>query len=164
MAQSTNGQAHTAQPAHKVQATREEYARRLAAARERIAAARLDGLLISSQYNRRYLTGFTPTDHDITESAGLGLVTRNTFALLTATFALNGIEHEIVNSGVTALLTDEKLITDVLADALKADGDVKRLGFEQDRMAYGTWERFRKALDEANTGVELVPSLSLIHI
>ncbi|MEO7001426.1 MAG: Xaa-Pro peptidase family protein [Ktedonobacterales bacterium] len=162
MAQNSNEQTGKAQIAQTAQATPTEYARRLAAARARIAAADLDGLLISSQYNRRYLTGFTPTDHDITESAGLALVTPHTFALLTSTFALNGIEHEIAPSGVTALLTDTKLITQVLVEALKADGAVKRLGFEQDRMAYGTWEQFRKALDDANTGVELVPTDDLI--
>ena len=52
-----------------------DYGQRLARTREAIARAGLDGLLIASQYNRRYLTGFTAHDGDITESSGWVRVT-----------------------------------------------------------------------------------------
>ena len=138
-----------------------DYTSRLAQTRQRIADARLDGLLIASQYNRRYLTGFTATDHDITESAGLALVTRGTFGLLTSTFALNGVEDEIKPSGVSALLTDGDTLGNVLARTLREEGDVKKLGFEKDWMSYATYARLRDALGEA---VELVPADDLIEL
>ncbi len=138
-----------------------DYTSRLAQTRQRIADARLDGLLIASQYNRRYLTGFTATDHDITESAGLALVTRGTFGLLTSTFALNGVEDEIKPSGVSALLTDGDTLGNVLARTLREEGDVKKLGFEKDWMSYATYARLRDALGEA---VELVPADDLSEL
>ena len=138
-----------------------DYTSRLSRTRQSIAAAGLDGLLIASQYNRRYLTGFTATDHDITESAGLALVTRGTFGLLTSTFALNGVEDEITPSGVSALMTDNDTLANVLARALRDEGDVKRLGFEKDWLSYATYQRLHKALGEV---VELVPTDDLVEL
>lgn len=138
-----------------------DYAARLAATRQRIADAGLDGLLIASQYNRRYLTGFTPTDHDITESSGMAVVTPGIFGLLTSTFALNGIEDQVKPSGVTVMLTDGERPWNTLAKALQADGSVKRLGFEKEWTSYAVYARFREALGDA---VELVPADDLVEL
>jgi Xaa-Pro aminopeptidase len=137
-----------------------DYAARLAKTRSRIAAAGLDGLMVVSQYNRRYLTGFTPTDHDVTESAGLALVTLGALTLVTSTFALNGIEDEVKPSGATVLLTDNDLPWNAVAGALRDEGGVKRLGFEQDWISYERYARFREAFGDV---IELVPSDDLIE-
>ncbi len=137
-----------------------DYAARLAQTRQRIAEAGLDGLLIASQYNRRYLTGFAAVDHDITESAGMALVTRGGFGLITSTFALNGVEDEIKPSGVTPLLTDNDTIVNVLAKTLRDEGGVKKLGFEKDWMSYATYARLSEGLGKA---VKLVPTDDLIE-
>ncbi|WIG61117.1 MAG: Aminopeptidase YpdF (MP-, MA-, MS-, AP-, NP- specific) [Ktedonobacterales bacterium] len=134
--------------------TQANYGRRLAETRQRMASAELDALLIASQYNRRYLTGFTPTDGDITESSGLALVTMSGLYLITGTFSISGLEHEIEPSGAELLLTDKTTAAAVLAQAAKDQG-FRRLGFEKDWMSYGRYERLRKALDEE---VEMIPS------
>ncbi|MBF6590245.1 MAG: aminopeptidase P family protein [Ktedonobacterales bacterium] len=136
-----------------------DYGRRLAATRARLTAAGLDGLLISSAYNRRYLTGFTPTDGDITESSGWVMVTPKTFGLITGTFHLNGIEDEIQPSGVGVLLTDEALPWDVAARVAGEDG-VRRLGFEKAWLSFDRYDRVRRALP---AGTELIPSDDLIR-
>lgn len=138
-----------------------DYPSRLAHTRQRIADAGLDGLLIASQYNRRYLTGLTATDHDITESAGLALVTRGTFGLISSTFVLNGVEDEIKPSGVSALLTDSDTIGNVLAHALHDEGGVKKLGFEKDWMSYAAYARIREALGDE---VDLIPTDDLVEL
>ena len=112
-----------------------DFGQRLARTRAAIAQAGLDGLLITSQYNRRYLTGFTAHDGDITESSGWVLVTPNTFGLVAGTFQLSGVEDEIVPSGVQVLSTDRAAPWSVVAEAIKAD-DTKRLGFEKDWISY----------------------------
>lgn len=137
-----------------------DYAARLAMTRQRIEKAGLDGLLVVSQYNRRYLTGFTPADHDVTESAGLALVTRGGLALVTSTFALNGIEDEVKPSGATVMLTDGEFSWDVVARALRDEGGVKRLGFEKDWISYDRYSRFHDALSEVT---ELVPTDDVIE-
>ena len=139
-----------------------DYGRRLARTREAIAQAGLDGLLIASQYNRRYLTGFTAHDGDITESSGWVLVTPSTFGLVAGTFQLSGVEDEIVPSGVQVLSTDKALPWSVVADAVKADG-VRRLGFEKDWLSYDRYARVRDALNQAvGADAELLPADDLV--
>lgn len=137
-----------------------DYPRRLAETRARMAGEDVDALLVSSQYNRRYLTGFTPEDGDITESSGLALVTRDGLYLITGTFALSGIEHEIEPSGTQPLLTDKAPAQAVLAQAI-GDFGIGRLGFEKDWISYGRVDRLRRAAGE---GVEWVPLDDLVEL
>ncbi len=139
-----------------------DYGQRLARTREAIAQAGLDGLLIASQYNRRYLTGFTAHDGDIIESSGWVLVTPGTFGLVAGTFQLSGVEDEIVPSGVQVLSTDKALPWSVVADAVKADG-VRRLGFEKDWLSYDRYARVRDALNQTvGADAELLPADDLV--
>ena len=139
-----------------------DYGQRLARTREAIAQAGLDGLLIASQYNRRYLTGFTAHDGDIIESSGWVLVTPNIFGLVAGTFQLSGVEDEIVPSGVQVLSTDKAPPWSVVANTVKADG-VKRLGFEKDWLSYDRYARVRDALNETvGADAELLPSDDLV--
>ncbi|HEV8192070.1 MAG TPA: Xaa-Pro peptidase family protein [Ktedonobacterales bacterium] len=137
-----------------------DYSRRLERTRAKIAEAGLDGLLMTSQYNRRYLTGFTAHDTDITESSGWVLVTPQTFGLVSGTFQLIGMEQEYAPSGVKVLLTDETLPWDMVAATAKSDG-LRRLGFEKEWMSYDSYDRVRKAL-AAQT--ELAPSEDLVEL
>lgn len=135
------------------------YARRLARARAAITDAHVDALLITSPYNRRYLTGFRAMDGDITESSGWALVSATRHALIAGTFQLSGVEDEIVPSGVAVLSTDNAQPPEVLARAM-AEDRVRRLGFEKEWLSYDRYERVRGALDVV---VELVPCDDLIE-
>ena len=137
-----------------------DFGQRLARTRAAIAQAGLDGLLITSQYNRRYLTGFTAHDGDITESSGWVLVTPNTFGLVAGTFQLSGVEDEIVPSGVQVLSTDKAAPWSVVAEAIKTDG-TKRLGFEKDWISYDRYSRLNR---ELGTDAELIPADDLVQL
>ena len=137
-----------------------DFGQRLARTRAAIAQAGLDGLLITSQYNRRYLTGFTAHDGDITESSGWVLVTPNTFGLVAGTFQLSGVEDEIVPSGVRVLSTDKATPWSVVAEAIKADG-TKRLGFEKDWISYDRYSRLHR---ELGADAELLPTDDLVQM
>jgi Xaa-Pro aminopeptidase len=137
-----------------------DFGQRLARTRAAIAQAGLDGLLITSQYNRRYLTGFTAHDGDITESSGWVLVTPNTFGLVAGTFQLSGVEDEIVPSGVQVLSTDKAAPWSVVAEAIKADG-TKRLGFEKDWISYDRYSRLHR---ELGTDAELIPADDMVQM
>ena len=137
-----------------------DFGQRLARTRAAIAQAGLDGLLITSQYNRRYLTGFTAHDGDITESSGWVLVTPNTFGLVAGTFQLSGVEDEIVPSGVQVLSTDKAAPWSVVAEAIKADG-TKRLGFEKDWISYDRYSRLNR---ELGTDAELIPADDMVQL
>jgi Xaa-Pro aminopeptidase len=136
------------------------YAVRLAELRTLMKSAHLDAYLAASQYNRRYLTGFTPTDNDITESSGLVLVTSQRLSLVTATFFLSSLEHEIAPSGAQVLLTDEQSDAAQIAEVLRSE-DVKRIGFEQNWFSVSRYHGVRKAADET---VEWVPTDDLVQL
>src|SRR5258708_6795295 len=138
-----------------------DYARRLAEARAAIAAAELDSLLVASQHNRRYLTGFSPEDGDITESVGWALVTPRGLYLITGTFSLISLEHEIVPSGAELLLTDKTPAHRLLATTASDQG-LRRLGFEQAWISYSRWDRVRRALADVAAATELVPCDDLL--
>ncbi|HEY1387013.1 MAG TPA: Xaa-Pro peptidase family protein [Ktedonobacterales bacterium] len=137
-----------------------DFGQRLARTRAAIAQAGLDGLVITSQYNRRYLTGFTAHDGDITESSGWVLVTPNIFGLVAGTFQLSGVEDEIVPSGVQVLSTDKAAAWSVVAEAIKADG-AKRLGFEKDWISYDRYSRLNR---ELGTDAELIPADDMVQM
>ena len=136
-----------------------DFRRRLARTRELMERAELDGLLVSSQYNRRYLTGFSHTDGDITESAGWALVTSQALYLITGTFFLTSLEHEVEPSGAKVLLTDDTPAHKVLARTL-VDQGIHRLGFEKEWLSYGAYARIHTVVDAATT---LVPADDLVE-
>ena len=137
----------------------ENYERRLAETRTLLKENHLDALLVASQYNRRYLTGFSATDGDITESSGLALVTADNLFLITGTFHLTNLEHEIVPSGAEVLPTDKTTAAMVVAAAVRERG-IRRLGFEKDWLSYARYERLREKLDER---AELAPADDLVE-
>jgi Xaa-Pro aminopeptidase len=134
------------------------YSRRLKETRKRIAAEGLDALLVTSQYNRRYLTGFSAHDGDFTENSGWVLVTPKSLGLINRTFNLTGLEHELDASGTTWLKADGKQWPDVLAEQARAEG-IKKLGFEKAWIAYDRYAEVKGAL---GAGIELTPVDDLI--
>lgn len=139
-----------------------DYARRLAETRTLLREHELDALLAASEHNRRYLTGFTPTDGDITESSGDALVTPDKHFLITATFFIQGLEHEVEPSGAGVILADKTTPAAAVAALIRGNG-IRRLGFEKEWMSFARYQGLREAL-EATEGdpVELIPVSDLV--
>ncbi len=118
---------------------------------------KLDGLLITEPFNRRYLSGYTAADHGIGESAGVLLIPANGYPqLLTdSRFSLqakeevNGFTIQLYPRGLAKLLV--KLLPEL---------KIKRLGFESDYMLHATVLKMEKSLAKAK--VELVATNDLI--
>lgn len=107
----------------------------------------IDGVLITNEYNRRYMTGFTGT-------AGVAIVSQNDAVFITdfryteqATAQIK--DYRIVQHEVTLL---EEIATQV-----KAMG-IKLLGFEKDSVSYGTYELYKNVIQ-----ADLVPVSGLIE-
>lgn len=107
----------------------------------------IDGILITNEYNRRYMTGFTGT-------AGVAIVSQNDAVFITdfryteqATAQIK--DYRIVQHEVTLL---EEIATQV-----KAMG-IKLLGFERDSVSYGTYELYKNVIQ-----ADLVPVSGLIE-
>lgn len=123
-------------------------ARRLGKAREAIARQELDALLISSPFNRRYVTGFTGT-------AGWAVITQEQAWLVTdfryvRQAEQQAMEFEVVQHGGEPLeFIREKLST----------AGVKKMGFEKHHVPFADYEAYERTF----TGIELAPTGNVIE-
>lgn len=121
------------------QATRE----RLEKLRRRLAEENVDGLLVGSPANRRYLSGFTG-------SAGWLLITAERAELWTD---FRYLEQAAAQAPAYEIVRHEVNFYEHLGRRVRELG-LARLGFERDHLRYGEWQRLRAGVPET---VELVP-------
>lgn len=120
---------------------------RLERLREKLDENKLDGLLITNSYNRRYMTGFTGT-------AGVVLVSKNGAKFITDFRYVEQAENQIKGYDI---VQHSGKIEEEIATQVK-ELQIKRLGFEKDHVTYGTFEIYKNAMD-----VELVPVSGIIE-
>lgn len=119
---------------------------------------KLDAVLVTEPYNRRYLSGYRAVDHNIGESAGVLLVPAKgtPFLLTDSRFELQAQEEA---AGYTVTLYPRGL-TKLLAQMLPTLS-IRRLGFESHYMLHATACRLEKMANKAH--VELIPLTDLIE-
>ncbi|WP_029215511.1 aminopeptidase P family protein [Kallotenue papyrolyticum] len=127
---------------------------RLARLRERLAADKLDGMLISAAPNRRYLSGFSG-------SAGTLLVTAER-ALLLSDFRYQTQAAQEAPDWEFRLLTTTAPLPKQLPALLRELG-LHRLGFEAAHVSVAEFEAWRTALDEAQLEVTWQPTQGLVE-
>ncbi|MGD7007803.1 M24 family metallopeptidase [Metabacillus sp. 84] len=102
----------------------------------------IDGLLLTSEYNRKYATGFTG-------SAGLAIISESKAVLITD---FRYTEQAAKQAQGFEIIQHTGSIAEEAAVQAKKLGIVK-LGFEQDHVTFASYEGFKKAMG----GIELVP-------
>ncbi|MFX3674783.1 MAG: M24 family metallopeptidase [Paenisporosarcina sp.] len=107
----------------------------------------IDALLITSGYNRRYITGFTGT-------AGVAIVTQEQAVFITDFRYTQQAQKEITGFEI---VQHTKPIMEEVGFQLEKLG-VKSVGFEKDDMSYSMYEIYRKAVKS-----DLVPVSGLIE-
>ena len=120
---------------------------KLAKLRQALVEHQIDALLITSGYNRRYITDFTGT-------AGVAIVSQERAIFITDFRYTEQASKEI--KGFEIVQHTKTLIEEVSAQVEKMG--VKNLGFEKDDMTYAMFESYQKAVKE-----ELVPVSGLIE-
>ena len=108
--------------------------------REKMASSGVDGFLVSSFLNWRYVSGFRG-------DAGALLITERDAYLFTDSRYIEEAEREA--QGFTVRMTT--VDTDEIKAAVQSSG-IKRLAFEKEHVTFSTWERFKERFE----GVELV--------
>lgn len=131
---------------------------RLAKLQAAIRRRNLSALLVTHPANRRYLSGYTPSDHSIEESSGVLLIpARGTPYLLTdSRFTLQAEEEAV---GFTVRRYDRGLMA-LLRQILPAIGAV-RLGFESHYLLHRTAGRLAALAEKLK--LELVPLTGLVE-
>lgn len=107
----------------------------------------LEALWIESEFNRRYLTGFTG-------SAGYVLITKDRAILLTDFRYMTQAPQQAVDFEVI----EHAKVSDTLRGLL-SDMNIKQLAFEQDHMTYVAYTTLAQELSP----VELVPVSSIVE-
>ncbi len=113
----------------------------IAKLKSRLATRNLDAILISQPDNRRFLSGYTASDHNIGESAGVLFIPRRGKPLLLtdSRFELDakteapGFSVQLYAKGMLALLPD-----------LLIEYQIKRLAFESHYTLHSTFEQLVK--------------------
>ncbi len=118
--------------------------------RATLRANSLDGLLVTSPENRRYLSGFTAEDVSINESSGALLILKKRLFLLT-----DGRYHVQAQKEAKGweIVIYKKGISEALKTIRSEFPDTKRIGFEPTYLSFEQHELLKKN----NPGLELVP-------
>ena len=120
---------------------------KLSKLRKSLAEHQIDALLITSSYNRRYITDFTGT-------AGVAIVSQNQAVFITDFRYTEQAAKQI--SGFEIIQHTQPLIEEVGVQLDKMG--VKKVGFEKDDMTYAMFESYQKAVNS-----ELVPVSGLVE-
>jgi len=119
----------------------------LTSLREQFKHNDIDGMLITSSYNRKYLTGFTGT-------AGVALVSGEGATFITDFRYVEQAESQIKGFEI---VQHKIAIQEEVAKQVKKMG-IKRLGFEKDHLTYGQYDTYKKSLE-----VNFVPVSGLVE-
>lgn len=114
-----------------------------------LVSAQVDGLLVTSAKNRRYLSGFTG-------SAGLLLIKATGEAWLITDFRY-GEQARAQAKEFEVLVYDKSIIETILETAVNAG--IKTLGFEKANLTFAQYEEFREKLE----GINFVPVANLVE-
>lgn len=134
-------------------------AARLAAVRRELGARGLDGLLICSPENRRYLSGFSARDYLLTESSGFLLISEAAAYLLTD---FRYQEWAAAEAPCFTIQVYRQGLGPELAQILP-DLGIRKLGFEAAYLSYATWQKVTQAVAEQGWPVEWQPVVDLVE-
>ncbi|KHE69169.1 Xaa-Pro peptidase family protein [Halobacillus sp. BBL2006] len=120
---------------------------KLASIRKAVMTAELDGLLITSPKNRRYISGFT--------GSSAALLITNKEALLVTDFRY--MEQAAEQAGEFEIIEHKVPMHKEVAKQAERLG-LKRVGFEKEYVTYNTYEQYKNALN-----AELEPTAGLVE-
>lgn len=132
---------------------------RIERARKLIIEKGIDTLLVLVDANRRYLSGFTPDDHQIDESSGALLITADRLVL--ATDGRFDIQARQEAPLYEVVIYREGLAKELPSLTRRLNTD--KLGFESARVSYSLYTHFMEKLTESGSAVTLVPTEELIE-
>lgn len=135
-----------------------DYSARIKKLQKKLRRKKLDAMLVTQSHNRRYLSGYSAFDHDISESSGVLLIPARGDSLLLTDFRYrlqaeqetDGLQVKLYKRGLTALL--RKLLPKL---------DVRTLAFESDYLLHATHAAMTKAFKRP--GITLIPVSGMIE-
>jgi Xaa-Pro aminopeptidase len=121
---------------------------RLVKLRKKLKESEIDGILVTSSYNRRYITGFTGT-------AGVALITEKEAKLITDFRYIDQASEQAENFEI---VQHKASIIEEIANQLNELG-IKKLGFEKSYVSFAQYEEYKINF----TNSQLVPVSGIIE-
>ncbi|MDQ0256266.1 Xaa-Pro aminopeptidase [Evansella vedderi] len=121
--------------------------KRLEQVREQFSKYEIDGILISSSYNRQYMTGFTGT-------AGVALISEKEAKFITD---FRYVEQAQEQAKGFEIVQHSGPIQEEIAKQVKELG-IKQLGFEKDHVTYSAFETYKQTIETS-----LIPVSGLVE-
>jgi len=115
--------------------------------RQSFAEHNIEAILLTSEYNRRYMTGFTGT-------AGVAIITQEHAVFITDFRYTQQAQKELV--GFEIVQHSKPIMEEVGAQLEKLN--IKSVGFEKDHMSYAMFEIYQKAIK-----ADLIPVSGLVE-
>lgn len=120
--------------------------------RKLLETEEIEALLITNEFNRRYMTGFTGT-------AGLAIVSKTDAVFITDFRYTEQADKEIKDFRI---VQHTKTIIEEVASQVKSMG-IKTIGFEKDDLSYGLYELYTKQMEATMKPVSgLVEKLRMV--
>jgi Xaa-Pro aminopeptidase len=119
----------------------------------------LDALMVLTQENRFYLSGFSGEDTQFDESAGALFITQKTPVLATDS-------RFVLQAETEASLFDIVCYKEGLAKELPniiRENNIKRLGFESGRMSYLQYRKISDEINQAGLNVNLIETEHIVE-
>ncbi len=135
-----------------------DYTGRIQKLKRSLRRKNLDAILIGQPENRRYLSGYTPRDHSISESSGYLLVcARDDDYLLTDFRYKIQAEHEVHHAQVLIYTKGVHLLLRQLALEL----NLKRIGFESNYILHSSAIKLIQTCSEKD--ITITPTTELVE-
>ena len=133
--------------------------KRLVRLKESLYKKNLNALMILTEENRRYLSGFTGGDGNFDESAGALFITDTKLVL--ATDSRFEIQAQNETQGYEIYCYKKGLIQElpIILNMLK----IKRLGFESNRMSYIQFRKISEKIDSEKLQLKLVETENIVE-
>ncbi len=134
------------------------HSRRIETVQAKLRRKKIDALLVTQPHNRRYLSGYTPADHDIGESSGVLLIPARKAPLLLTDFRFQ-IQAEREVKDMEVMLYSKGLLA--LLKGLLPDLAISRLAFESHYTLHSVADKMLVMADKI--GISLLPVNGMVE-
>lgn len=134
------------------------FEKRITKLRKKLADSDLDTIIVLSDENRRYLSGYTGEDGGYDETAGILIITENDLILACDARYNTQAENE---APLFSVICYEKSFTKELPKIFKSI-NASNVGFEAERLTFKMYEKTLKELSESNSDVKIKSDNSIL--
>ncbi len=134
------------------------FKQRIAGLRKKMAEKNMDTIIILSDENRMYLSGYTGVDGSYNETAGMLIITKNDLILACDPRYDTQAEKE---APLYSIICYEKNFAEKLPEILKSV-NASKIGFESERLTLNNYNAINKELKNAQVNIEIIPDNDML--